>query len=108
MWKKKRFLNVILSSEETKILEFIKYNLFFMQILNWHNKKLMDVKIILKINPQQSKRHIQSGISISTRRWFRIIENKHVAYRGKDCIEKFCEFLREHRTKITNFKNWSY
>ena len=34
---------------------------------------------------------------------FRSIENKHDVYRGKDCIKKFCEFLREHATKIINF-----
>ena len=34
---------------------------------------------------------------------FRSIENKH-AYRGKDCIKKFCEFLRDHAMKIINFK----
>ena len=31
---------------------------------------------------------------------FRSIENKH----GKDCMKKFCEFLREHAMKIINFK----
>ena len=35
---------------------------------------------------------------------FKNIENKHEACRGKDCIKKFCEFLREHAMKITNFK----
>ena len=32
------------------------------------------------------------------------IENKHDVYRGKDCMKKFCEFLREHAMKIVNFK----
>ena len=32
------------------------------------------------------------------------IENKHDVYRGKDCMKKFCEFLREHIMKIINFK----
>ena len=27
---------------------------------------------------------------------FRSIENKHDIYRGKYCMKKFCEFLREH------------
>ena len=35
---------------------------------------------------------------------FRSIENKHDVYRGKSCIEKFCESLREHALKIINFK----
>ena len=34
---------------------------------------------------------------------FRRIENKHDAYRGKDCMKMFCEFLREHPMKIINF-----
>ena len=35
---------------------------------------------------------------------FRNVKNKHDVYRGKDCMEKFCEFLREHTMKIFNFK----
>ena len=35
---------------------------------------------------------------------FQSIENKHDVYRGKDCIEKFCESLREHANKIINIK----
>ena len=35
---------------------------------------------------------------------FRRIENKYDLYRGKDCMKKFCEFLREHAMKIINFK----
>ena len=34
----------------------------------------------------------------------RSIENKHDVYRGKDCMKKVCEFLREHTMKIINFK----
>ena len=33
----------------------------------------------------------------------KIIENKYDAYRGKNCIEKFCESLKEHARKIINF-----
>ena len=32
------------------------------------------------------------------------IENKHDLYRGKDCMKKFCESLREHVMKIINFR----
>ena len=48
--------------------------------------------------------HILSGFSISTRSSFRSIENKHGVYRGKNCMKKFCEFLREHPMKIINLK----
>ena len=59
----------------------------------------MDVRIILKIHLQ----HIPSGFSMSTISSFRSIENKHDVYRGKDCIKKFCEFLRDHTLKTINF-----
>ena len=29
-------------------------------------------------------------------------ENKHILYRGKDCMKKFCTFLREHAKNIIN------
>ena len=31
---------------------------------------------------------------------FKGIKNKHDVYRGKDCLEKFYESLREHALKI--------
>ena len=34
---------------------------------------------------------------------FKIIENKNDVYRGKDCMKKFCEPLKEHAMKIINF-----
>ena len=35
---------------------------------------------------------------------FRSIENKHNVSRGKYCMKKFCESLREHAMKIINFR----
>ena len=35
---------------------------------------------------------------------FRSIENKYDVYRGKNCMKKFCEYLREQTMKIINFK----
>ena len=32
---------------------------------------------------------------------FKSIENNHDLYRGKDCMKKFCKYLREHVMKIT-------
>ena len=40
---------------------------------------------------------------MSTISSFKSIENKHDTYRGKDCMKKFCEPLREHAMKIINF-----
>ena len=31
-------------------------------------------------------------------------ENKHTLYRGKDCMKRFCESLREHGKNIIGFK----
>ena len=47
---------------------------------------------------------------MSTISSFRSIENNHDVYRGKDCMKKFCEFLKEHAMKIIKFKTkkWSY
>ena len=35
---------------------------------------------------------------------FKSLESKHDVYRGKDCMKKFCESLREHAMEIINFK----
>ena len=48
--------------------------------------------------------NIQSGSSMSTLSLLKSIENKHYVYRGKDCMKKFCESLRERAIKIINFK----
>ena len=62
-----------------------------------------------KNNPENSStskvsEHIPLGFSMSTISSFRSIENYHDMYRGKDCIKKFWEFLREQVMKIINFK----
>ena len=41
---------------------------------------------------------------MSTISSFRSIENKSNMCRGKDCMKKFCEFLRDHQMKIINFE----
>ena len=42
---------------------------------------------------------------MSTVSLFRKIENKYDVYRGKDCMKKFCESLREqYALKVINFK----
>ena len=41
---------------------------------------------------------------MSTISSFKNIENKHDVYRGKVCMKKFCESLREHGMNIINFK----
>ena len=41
---------------------------------------------------------------MSTMSSFRSIENKHDVCKGKDCMKKFCEFLREHTMEIIKKK----
>ena len=48
--------------------------------------------------------HIPSVFSMSTISSFRNIENEDNLYKGKDCMETFCKFLRKHAIKIINFK----
>ena len=35
---------------------------------------------------------------------FKDQENKHGVYRGRDCMKRFCESLREYAMKIISFK----
>ena len=98
-------------SEETKILEFDQYKKSDKVPLTIY----ADLECIIekidgcKNNPENSStvkvsEHILSGFSMSTISSFRSIENKHDVYRGKDCMKKLCEFVREHAMKIINFK----
>ena len=41
---------------------------------------------------------------MSTISSFKSIENKHDVYRGKVCMKKFCESLREQAIEIIDFK----
>ena len=72
-------------SEDTKILGFNQY-----QTENSSATKVSG--------------HFPSGFSMCTISSFRSIEKKHHVYRGKDCMEKFFEFVREHAMEIINFK----
>ena len=45
-----------------------------------------------------------SGFSMSTILSFKDIENKYHIYRGKDCMENFCECLIEHTMEIITFR----
>ena len=99
----KDFCNVIMPFEDSKILEFNQYQksdkVSFIIYLDLECiKEKMDG---CKNNPKnlsktKVSKHISPGFSISTILSFRRIENKHDVYRGKDCMKKFCEFLRKH------------
>ena len=107
----KDFSNVIIPSEDTKILEFSQYQ----KSDKAPFVSYADLECIIeningcKNNPEnlpttKVSKHIPAGFSMSKISSFRSIENKHDVYRGKDCMRKFSEFLREHAMKIINFK----
>ena len=62
-----------------------------------------------KSNPNKSStskvvEHIASDFSMSTISSFKDIKNGHYVFKGKDCIIKFCEYLKKHTREITDFR----
>ena len=107
----KYFYNIVISSEETKILEFNQYqNSDKVPFLIYAYRECLIEKIDgYKNNPENSAttklgKHIPSGFSVSTVSSFKSIENDLDVYRSKDYIRKFCEYLREHAMNIINFR----
>ena len=43
-------------------------------------------------------------ITLFTHCSFDLTKNKLECYRGEDCMETFCEDLKEHATKIINYE----
>ena len=48
--------------------------------------------------------HKPSGYSLLTSCSFDKSENKQTYYRGRDCMKRFCDHLKEHVTRITNYE----
>ena len=67
-----------------------------------------DLKCFLeKIHSCQKKKtkHMPSGYSLFASCWFDPKKtNKLGCYRYKDCIKRFCNNLKEHATRITNYE----
>ena len=106
-----RFLQYCSSSEDTKILEFNLYKKSDRApfIIYTDVESLIEKIDVCKHNPEKSSmtkvsEHIPSSFSMSTIASFKDIGNKHGIYKGKDCMKKFCESLREHSMKVINFK----
>ena len=61
----------------------------------------------VKKNPQNSSTIIRENIacsySMSTICTFDDRENKHDIYRGKGCMKKFCEYLKQHAMEVINY-----
>ena len=97
--------------QETKILEFNQYqksdkaSFIIYADLECIIEKIDGCKNNPKnLSTTKVSEHIPSGFSMSAISSFRSIENKHDIYRGKDCMKKFSDSLREHAMKIINFK----
>ena len=107
----KDFFNIVMPSEDPKLLEFNQYQKSDKVPFIIH----ADLECVIqnldgrKSNPEKSStakvgEHIPSEFSFSTILSFKSIENKHDVYRGKDCLKKFCESVGEHIMEIINFK----
>ena len=105
------FCNVIITSEDTKMLKFNRYQnpdkpIFITYVdLECIIKKIYGCKN----NPENPSKtivgkNIPSEFSISTISSFTSIENKHNVYRGNNCMKTFFIFLKEHAMNINNFR----
>ena len=99
-----------MTSEDSEILEFNQYqkydkaSFFIYADLEFIIEKIDRCKNNLKSSSAtKENEHISSDILKSTIASFRSIKNKHDVYRGKDCMKKFRESLREHAMKIIYF-----
>ena len=57
-----------------------------------------------ELSTTEINKHAPSGYSLFTHCSFDKTKNKLDYYRGANCIEKFCKYLREHTTKIINYE----
>ena len=101
----------MISSEKDKTLEFKQY----IKSNEMPHIIYVDIELLIrkidgcKNNPEKYSttkigEHIPCGYSKSTIWGFDHTEDKHTLYRGKDCMKKFCESLREHAKSVTDFE----
>ena len=107
----KDFSNVIMPSEDTKILELSQYQKSDQApFIIYADLECIIEKINrCKNNSENSSatnvsEHIPSEFSMSAISSFKSIENKHDVYRCKRCMKTFCEYLREQEMEIINFR----
>ena len=107
----KGFCNILVPSEDNKILEFNQYK------KSDKAPFITDVDLACLIeNINEYKNNIESSstakvreiipsiFSVFTISSLERMQNKHDVYRGKYCMKKFSESLREHAMKINSFK----
>ena len=109
--KNKDFCNVIMLSNDTKMLEFNQYQKSDKTpFIIYTDLECITEKIAGSANnPEKSSttkvsEHISSGFPMSATYSFRSIEKKCNGYKGKDCMKNVWEGLKEHTIKIINFK----
>ena len=107
----KDFCNILVPYEETKILEFNQYQKSAKEtFIIYADLECLIGKIDgCKNNPEnlfktKVVKYIPLGFSMSTISSLKSIESKHDVYRGKVCVKRFCESLKEQAMKIINFK----
>ena len=98
-------------SDGTEILEFNEYQKYdkVLFIIYEDFECIIEELDGCKNNSENSStakesKDIHSGFPMSRISSFRSIENKLDVYRGKDCMEYFYEFLREHVKSMINFR----
>ena len=101
MCEKHDYCNVEMPTKDNNI---IKYNQF---VVYADLECLLEKMRTCQNNPSESStteinKHVPSGYSLFTHCSFNKKKLNH--YRGKDCMKKFCKDLREHATKIINYK----
>ena len=109
----KEFCHVVTPFEDTKILEFNRYQkpdkTPFTIYAIYAFMHLIEKKDGCKnnhANPSTTKviEHIPSGLWISTMSLFKSMENKHDLYGSKCWMKRFWKSLRKHAVKIIIFK----
>ena len=107
----KYFCNIVMTSEDTKILEFNQYKKSDeTQFIIYADLRCLKQKNDgCKNNPENSSatkasKHISLSFPMSTILSFESIDNKHDVYRSNDCTKKFCEPLREQVMETINFE----
>ena len=66
----------------------------------WKNALIPILKNPEKFYTEKKTKHAPSGFSLFTNCSFDSAENNLDWYKGEDCMEKFCKYLREHEVKI--------
>ena len=98
----KDFCNVILSTEDTKMLQFNQYQepdkvpfIIYADLECIIENVDGCKKNLEKSSASNLTQHIPSDFSMSITSSFRSIKNKHNIYRGNGCLRNLCESLRD-------------